>query len=327
MPTPVQLIASSEVAMLSGVVAHSPTALLLPRESLPEAHAPRERQAASGAKRPMRRMVADGSGSVLPDPRHAGPCCVLILQVEGTKTIACGDSEIACRPGDLLLVDSSAAITQSPAGRSRQMGVLMPRLALRSYVTADLVTDGRPAARLIDGRSAMGRILRGLFVAVADAADALPGCQVEIVRETLAGLAVAALDAEQRRRSRRPRRTQSAQRRWHGVQQQIAYRLSDPALSPAQVAGALGISTRHLHRVFRGAGTAFGPYVRAQRLERCRAELADPGCDSEPVTEIAFRWGFCDSSHFSRCFKASFGLTARDFRALARVRRREGELT
>ena len=34
-----------------------------------------------------------------------------------------------------------------------------------------------------------------------------------------------------------------------------------------------------------------------------------------PLTEIAYRWGFNDSSHFSRSFKAAFGCTAREFRA------------
>jgi hypothetical protein len=41
--------------------------------------------------------------------------------------------------------------------------------------------------------------------------------------------------------------------------------------------------------------------VRRRRLLRCRAEL--DGADTEAsITEIAYRWGFNDSAHFSRLF-------------------------
>lgn len=35
------------------------------------------------------------------------------------------------------------------------------------------------------------------------------------------------------------------------------------------------------------------------------------------VTDIAFRWGFCDAAHFSRVFKRAFGSTPSDVRHAA----------
>lgn len=99
------------------------------------------------------------------------------------------------------------------------------------------------------------------------------------------------------------------------LRQSIEAFLSDPALCPARVAATHRISTRHLHRLFKQAGTSFSGYVRSRRLERCRDDLADPRLEGLPLTEIAYRWGFSDSSHFSRCFKVAFGCTAREFRA------------
>jgi len=38
------------------------------------------------------------------------------------------------------------------------------------------------------------------------------------------------------------------------------------------------------------------------------------------VTEIAFRWGFCDAAHFSRVFKRAFGATPSEIRNTAKQR-------
>jgi len=35
------------------------------------------------------------------------------------------------------------------------------------------------------------------------------------------------------------------------------------------------------------------------------------------VTEIAFRWGFKDSAHFSRAFKREFGISPSEVRRVA----------
>lgn len=91
-----------------------------------------------------------------------------------------------------------------------------------------------------------------------------------------------------RRRSRPDRRPAPALRAF------IEMRLREPSLCPDDVARGNSISTRHLHRLFRQAGTSFSTFVRDLRLARCRADLADPRCAGLSVTAIAFRWGFSD---------------------------------
>jgi AraC-like DNA-binding protein len=92
--------------------------------------------------------------------------------------------------------------------------------------------------------------------------------------------------------------------------------LADPALIPAQVAAAHGISVRHLHRLFHQNGDTIGAAIRRGRLERCRADLEDPCQRGRSITEIALRWGFNDSAHFSRAFKVQFGVSPRAVRRL-----------
>jgi AraC family transcriptional regulator, positive regulator of tynA and feaB len=88
-------------------------------------------------------------------------------------------------------------------------------------------------------------------------------------------------------------------------------RLANPALTPATVAAAAGISTRTLHKLFELSGTSFGAWLLAERLEACAAALSS--ADAR-IADIAFAAGFNDLSHFNRRFKARFGTTPRQWR-------------
>ncbi len=94
--------------------------------------------------------------------------------------------------------------------------------------------------------------------------------------------------------------------------------LHDPALSPASIASAYAMSVRALHALFEDADESVAGLVRSERLKRCLEDLQRPNAGS--VTDIAFRWGFCDAAHFSRVFKSKFAATPSEIRreALAR---------
>jgi AraC-like DNA-binding protein len=76
------------------------------------------------------------------------------------------------------------------------------------------------------------------------------------------------------------------------------------------------VSVRTLYEAFEGTGETPSALIRRRRLERCHAELSQEG--GESITEIASRWGFRDSSTFSRAFREQFGVAPRDVRATAR---------
>jgi AraC-like DNA-binding protein len=56
-------------------------------------------------------------------------------------------------------------------------------------------------------------------------------------------------------------------------------------------------------------------WIRRRRLDHCRRELLDPRHAGEPISRIAARWGLLDSSHFSRVFRATYGMSPREFRS------------
>jgi len=91
--------------------------------------------------------------------------------------------------------------------------------------------------------------------------------------------------------------------------------LQDPNLGPAAIAHAYAMSVRALHALFEDAETSVAGMVRSERLSRCLEDLQRPNGGS--VTDIAFRWGFCDAAHFSRVFKRTFDATPSEVRHAA----------
>lgn len=95
----------------------------------------------------------------------------------------------------------------------------------------------------------------------------------------------------------------------------IEARLGDPDLTLAAVADGQGMSARSLQKLFESSDDNFAHYLRRRRLERCRADIANPAFAPLPISEICFRWGFNDAAHFSRAFRDYFGISARALRA------------
>jgi AraC family transcriptional regulator, positive regulator of tynA and feaB len=91
--------------------------------------------------------------------------------------------------------------------------------------------------------------------------------------------------------------------------------LAEATLGPAEIASAMGISVRHLHRIFSRRGCTVAEWIRNERLRRCHDALCDARLRDKSITDIAFYWGFNDSAHFSHSFKKRFGMCPRAFRA------------
>ncbi|EPH44212.1 helix-turn-helix domain-containing protein [Streptomyces aurantiacus] len=90
--------------------------------------------------------------------------------------------------------------------------------------------------------------------------------------------------------------------------------LADPTLSPTSIAEAHHISVRYLYQVFDTHDMAVAAWIRYCRLERCRRDLADLRLRSRPIGAIASMWGFSDAAHFSRAFRAAYGMSPREYR-------------
>lgn len=86
----------------------------------------------------------------------------------------------------------------------------------------------------------------------------------------------------------------------------------DGRIRLADLAGLTGLSSFHLHRMFRAArGLTLHDWIMRQRVARARGMLAT----GDPLIQIAMACGFSSQSHFTRCFKDQTALTPQAYRA------------
>ncbi|MDT0570785.1 helix-turn-helix domain-containing protein [Streptomyces sp. DSM 3412] len=90
--------------------------------------------------------------------------------------------------------------------------------------------------------------------------------------------------------------------------------LADADLSPEVIAGAHHISVRYLHRLFQDDGTSVGRWVQRRRLEECRRDLVLGVRNRRTIASVAGRWGFLSATHFSRVFRAAYGMSPSEWR-------------
>jgi AraC-like DNA-binding protein len=99
------------------------------------------------------------------------------------------------------------------------------------------------------------------------------------------------------------------------IKDYIDQRFSDITLGPGEIASAVNISTRYLHKLFQDERRSVSQYVKELRLERSRRDLLDPRLADRSISATAFACGFGDLSGFNRAFKDAYGISPREMRS------------
>ena len=89
----------------------------------------------------------------------------------------------------------------------------------------------------------------------------------------------------------------------------IGVNLHNPQLSAAKIAQAHGLSLSQLYRVFQSQRSTVGEHIRQRRLDRIKYELVNPASRHLTIAAVARKWGFLDTPHFNRVFKAQYKIT------------------
>lgn len=236
-----------------------------------------------------------------------------VLGEEGALSTAGGDT--ALQVGDLVVLDTSRPYrgdVHAVLGGWSHMTVQFPRklMPLPEKTAQSLVGVA------INGRRGMGGVFARWLTDLNRRADeftpadipTLASVTLDLLASVLARCAdtEAALSPETRRNALRAQ-----------INTFVEQRLTDPAMTPQAIADAHHISLRHLQQLFAESDTSPAAWIRRRRLERCRVDLVNPSLKSRPIQAIAARWGFADPAHFSRLFRANYGMTPRDYRNLA----------
>jgi AraC-like DNA-binding protein len=234
----------------------------------------------------------------------------LNLQLEGTGLLIQDNREALLEPGDLAIYDTNRPYTLAFEEQARMMVVMFPCDALT------LPTDyvGQLAAVRMAGGTGLSGIVGQFIRQLSENLDVLGGPSGSRLAANALDLVSTMLHAEM---DIAPDRMKPQALLAAAIREYIEANLSDPLLSPASIAAAHFISTRHLHNVFHESGTTVASWIRSQRLDGARRDLRDPLHAGKSVSTVAARWGFLDAAHFSRTFRDAFGLSPTDWRRQA----------
>ena len=234
----------------------------------------------------------------------------LSMMLSGTGLLVQEGREAVLRPGDLAVYDTHRPYSLAFDNDFRIMVVMFPKhlIGLPPELVSQLT------AVRFDGRSGLAGMIVPFLGQMVGNLDQLSGATgarlahsgLDLVTTLFAHELGAAEDLGDPHRALMQR-----------IRSYIETNLGSPDLGPAQIAAVHFISTRHLQILFHEEGTTVSSWIRSRRLERCRRDLLDPLCAGRPVASIATRWGFVDAAHFSRVFKATYGVPPSDVRAAA----------
>ncbi|MGW8399594.1 AraC-like ligand-binding domain-containing protein [Streptomyces lydicus] len=245
-----------------------------------------------------RRLVAQGSEEEY---------VVVKLLDRGVARLEQDGREAVLGPGDLFVYDMARPVQLHLPQSFRTKSLVLPRDILGlsesdlAHVTASPLGPDTP----------LGSLLSPFLAGLVDGAGTyLPRTSEQMARNVVDLLGVLADEVRGRPSADTPGGNRALLLR---IQAFIDRHLADPDLTPQAIARAHHISLRYLHKLFEGEDVTVGRWIQRRRLEECRRDLARRG-NGLTIAAVAHRWGFTSAAHFSRVFRAAYGMAPREWR-------------
>ncbi|MBF9066693.1 AraC-like ligand-binding domain-containing protein [Streptacidiphilus fuscans] len=230
----------------------------------------------------------------------------LALQSEGETRLTQEGRSARLGPDDMVLLDLRRPFALDFPQPFRLDLVHLPQRALGGPRTLEqlagrtLPADGGPA-------SALRLLLRGTLRAAGEFRP--------VAAERLAGHVADLVDAIAFESRDEPVPTTAREHLVPLIRDHVDAHLGDPDLGPESVAEAFRISVRYLHRLFEGQDLTVARLIQQRRVAACARELDRHGHRASSVAAVARRHGFTNAAHFSRAFRAAYGVSPRVWRA------------
>jgi AraC-like DNA-binding protein len=226
------------------------------------------------------------------------------LQVRGRGVVRQDGREAVLSPGEFTIYDTSRPYRLVHSEPFHHLVLMCPRTALK---VPERTMAGRTAVS-VSGRHGMGALVAPFLSGLAGQLDAVtPAVAPHLNEAVLDMLAAVFTEGE-------PAGSPSGEQLLPTVRRYIDDHLGDPDLTPDAVAAAHHISPRYLRKLFERDNETVAGWIRARRLEHCRRDLGAAQLLDRPVSAVAARWGLLDAAHFSRSFRAAYGVSPRDYR-------------
>jgi len=231
------------------------------------------------------------------------------IHLSGEVRLQQNDREALAQPGDITLHDMTLQHRLSSLQQMSLLAVSIPRRLLKERIPS----IEHYTALHIPGHVGIGALASNFIRSTFSQADQLSAQQFSALSEHALDLLTMALV------SARPARYNLSKNHTFMLNQIKAFvgqHLTDETLNPAMVAAGVGLSSRHISSLFKAEDTSLMRYIWQRRLENCRKELVSPLHPGQRISEIAFRWGFNDLSHFSRLFKERYDCSPKEYRSI-----------
>jgi AraC-like DNA-binding protein len=231
---------------------------------------------------------------------------LIYLQIEGSVDQDCAGRRGRLEEGDVGIVDYARA-SHSVGTDYANLGIA----AARESVPAALLAL-EPHGLIFPRGSGAARLIGAAMQEFYAQADHLTVSEAEAAIESIVILTTACA------------RTELPGDEWDHVKSRrkatldyIDEHLENAQLGPEEVADAVNVSRASLYRLLAAEGGIRAVLLKRRLDEALRLMLED-NKDDRSLKEIVKRCGFGGSSQFTRAFRARFGMSPREYRALVR---------
>jgi AraC-like DNA-binding protein len=218
--------------------------------------------------------------------------------------------DVRLQPGDLAIYDSTRPYQLD---LSEPFELLVLKIPIERFSSQPIDLD-QFTARRVRGEAGLGAMLSQFVQGAWDRIAEFNPNEVKFLANELIALLVAALlnieggtncDGSHHRGLMKQR-----------IRNFIEVHLGDPNLTVERIAAEHRVTPRYLHQLFENEEYSLSRWIWRRRLDMIKRDLSHPGLKHFSLTEIAYRWGFSSSSHFSRTFRHHFSMSPSDFRQL-----------
>lgn len=235
------------------------------------------------------------------------------LTLGGEAVFAQNGFEARMQPRDLVLHDQTQPFSLQFGPQHRAILITIPRPLIISRLPT--------ASKLVAQRISSDTKLGALASTIVDQLVALEEPNDEVAKRIgTSALDILATTFEVELTDKMDE-TSGQLRRLSQVKRYINANLHDSTLDLDRIAKAQNMSPRTLNRLFVREGSTPIRWLWQQRLAASFKALAEGHVSY--VTDAALSFGFSDSSHFSRAFKATFGQSPQNLARSTRSRRQK----
>ncbi len=228
---------------------------------------------------------------------------LVLVQLEGSAGIEQRGARFTIDPDSLAVIPGGLPYRLSFQETGRRLLLRVPLRVFHERVLGRQIRDF--GAHVFAGKGLV-QIAIDLLKSLVMQASALNETEQYTVAEVTLDLIAAVVHSETDFGASQHGSSQVA--RMSRILSYLEEHFADHDLTPARVAEANAVSTRHLHNLFQHSGMTVTKWIWERRLKAAREDLLNPALADLSITEIAYRRGFNDSAHFSRSFKARFDI-------------------